>query len=311
MPTIRRAYTGSAKGMSGQTSIGDALRRGREERGLTLEQASFQSKVPLRLVQALESDDYRLLPDPLYLTGLLRNYAGFLGLDVAGLDAEFRAAVLCPPRPAPPAPAPPPAPVVRRTRARWIAAAILAVAPLILVAFWLGARRVPDEAPSVSPAEPKTAVVAPAGGEFQGQAQRTPVGTRMAEPTATAPVAEPAAPGAEAPSAILPTAAGPGPPRAAAGHVLVARALEPTWLSVSADGQERREVLLQAGQTTSFRADGSFHVIVGNAGGVTLSLDGAPLPPLGRSGEVIRGLVLPRVTRDSPSMGAAPAARAR
>ena len=54
-----------------------------------------------------------------------------------------------------------------------------------------------------------------------------------------------------------------------------------------------------------FEAETGFHVIVGNAGGVTLSLDGTPLPPLGRSGEVVRDLVLPPVPRDSPSSGTA------
>jgi cytoskeleton protein RodZ len=83
------------------------------------------------------------------------------------------------------------------------------------------------------------------------------------------------------------------------GHVLVVRAQEATWLSVRADRKDRREVLLQGGQTARFEAETDFHIIVGNAGGVTLSFDGTPLPPLGRSGEVIRDLVLPPVGRDS------------
>jgi len=45
--------------------------------------------------------------------------------------------------------------------------------------------------------------------------------------------------------------------------------------------------------------------------GVTLSLDGTPLPPLGRSGEVVRDLVLPPVRRDSSASGAALAVPAR
>ena len=72
--------------MEAQASIGSTLRQHREERGLTVEQAAYQSKVPLRLVQALESDDYHLLPDALYLIRLLHDYATFLKLDVAAIE---------------------------------------------------------------------------------------------------------------------------------------------------------------------------------------------------------------------------------
>jgi len=68
---------------------------------------------------------------------------------------------------------------------------------------------------------------------------------------------------------------------------------------------------LQPGQIARFEAKSSFHVVVGNAGGVKLSLDGTPLPPLGRSGEVVRDLVLPPVRRDFPGPGGARAIPAR
>jgi cytoskeletal protein RodZ len=72
--------------MGEMTTIGQVLRQRREERGLTPEQAAFQSKVPLRLLQALESDDYRLLPDAAYLTRLLHEYARLLKLDCEALE---------------------------------------------------------------------------------------------------------------------------------------------------------------------------------------------------------------------------------
>jgi cytoskeleton protein RodZ len=76
--------------------------------------------------------------------------------------------------------------------------------------------------------------------------------------------------------------------------VLVARAQEQTWLVVKADGGEAREVLLQAGQTARFTAAKSFLLTVGNAGGVTLTVDGVAVAPLGRSGQVVRDLTLPQ-----------------
>jgi cytoskeleton protein RodZ len=292
--------------MNSQVSIGETLRRRREERGLTAEQASYQSKVPLRLVQALESDDYQLLPDPLYLTGLLRDYARFLGLDVAGLDAEFQQAIQRPPRPLLATPAPRPVPAIQWKQVAWTVAAILVVTPLVLIALSLASRRASDQVVRTQVVEPKAEDAAPVGGGALGPAERVPESEGgPGTPTVVSSGERTADPVAEARAAVPPPVKEAVAPRASTGHVLIARAQEPTWMSVRADHRERQEVLLQAGQTARFEAETSFHVIVGNAGGVTLSLDGTPLPPLGRSGEVVRDLVLPSAGRDSPSSGAA------
>ncbi len=142
--------------MDPQVSIGEALRRRREERGLTAEQAAFQSKVPLRLVQVLESDDYQLLPDPLYLVRLLHEYAMFLGLNAATLEAEFQQVIQRPPRTSlAPVPAPRPTSTIPWRQVLWTVAAILVVAPVVLIALSLGLKarrrpRCPDPARRVA-----------------------------------------------------------------------------------------------------------------------------------------------------------------
>lgn len=300
--------------MDSSPSIGETLRRRREERGLTPEQAALRSKVPLRLVQMLESDDYQLLPDPLYLIRLLREYATFLDLDAAALDAEFRREMHRPPRPAaPPAPAPAPraaSPIPWR-QVLWTVAAILAVTPLIVIALSLASKRSADQPVSPRTDEPKIERAAPGGGGVAASAPESgsvaPVGAPVpAAPETTAPpvAATPPAP----PGPVQPIAARPSE---GAGRILVVRAHEPTWLSVRIDQKEPREVLLQPEQVARFEAQTSFRVIVGNAGGVTLSLDGTPLPRLGRSGEVVRDLVLPPVRSESPASGASPTAPAQ
>jgi cytoskeletal protein RodZ len=287
--------------MDSHVSIGESLRRRREERGLTAEQAAFQSKVPLRLVQALESDDYQLLPDPLYLIGLLHSYTTFLGLDVAALDAEFQQVIQRPPRPslAPPAPR---APITLPWKqVLWTVAAILVVTPLLVIALSLASKRATDQVVQPRAVEQKSAGAASVGGGEAGSKES--VSDRATPPASPLSVVLP-----DTASLISRDAVASNVPT---GHVLVARAQETTWMSVRADKKDPREVLLQAGQMARFEAQAGFHVVVGNAGGVTLSLDGTPLPPLGRSGEVIRNLVLPPVGRDSPSSGAALAVPAR
>jgi len=149
---------------SDPASVGQLLRTAREERGLTPEQAAYQSKVPLRLLQALEADDYRMLPDPGYLVRLLHEYATLLKLDPNALEAEFRSAIR---RPAgislaavPPKLAPPPIPW---KHVLWTAAAILMVTPLVFIALSLATKRA-AERPAPPPASEHRRKAEPADG---------------------------------------------------------------------------------------------------------------------------------------------------
>ena len=60
----------------------------------------------------------------------------------------------------------------------------------------------------------------------------------------------------------------------------------PVWLSITADGAKQWQGTLRPNQTREVQATDSVRLTVGDAGAVELSLNGKPLPPLGRSGEV-------------------------
>jgi len=159
--------------MDAQASIGSTLRQHREERGLTVEQAAYQSKVPLRLVQALESDDYHLLPDALYLIRLLHEYATFLKLDVAAIEAEFQAAIRRPSRASlTVAPAPRPATTIPWKQVLWTVTAILVITPLVFIALSLASKRVSDQVVQAPVAEPRVEEAAQSAGEAPGVADR-------------------------------------------------------------------------------------------------------------------------------------------
>ena len=292
--------------MEKQESIGQILRRRREERGLTVEQAAHQSKVPIRLVEALESDDYHLLPDALYLVRLLHDYATFLQLDADAIEAEFRLAVRRPPRSslAPPS-ATRPDPAIPWKQMLWTMVAILVVTPLVFIALSLASKRAQDREAQAPTAAPQAEESRPVGDEAVGVSSRllgsvTPSASSVGDLAAEeAPPASAAA--GEAPTPIPTDIVAKAAP---ARHVLVVRAHEPTWLSVRSDAGERRQVLLQPGQAARFEAKEGFRVTVGNAGGATLWLNGASLPSLGRSGEVVRDLILPPRQDGSPATGA-------
>ena len=61
---------------------------------------------------------------------------------------------------------------------------------------------------------------------------------------------------------------------------------EDAWLSVIADGKTMMEGVLPATSTKKFRAQKNIYFTTGNAGGVEVSYNGRPLPPLGTSNEV-------------------------
>lgn len=63
-------------------SIGQYLKRTREERKVTLEEVARVTRINKDFLTALERDDYQLLPAPVYVKGFLKGYARFLGLDV-------------------------------------------------------------------------------------------------------------------------------------------------------------------------------------------------------------------------------------
>jgi hypothetical protein len=63
---------------------------------------------------------------------------------------------------------------------------------------------------------------------------------------------------------------------------------------VTGDGKRMLFKLLQPGEGQSFAADNAFDLILGNAGGVKLKINGKPVRSLGPSGSVIRFTINPQ-----------------
>ena len=68
-------------GAEGGGTIGQELRATREAQGLELEQVAAQTRIPLRHLESIESDDFTGLPSRTYAIGFTRTYARLLGLD--------------------------------------------------------------------------------------------------------------------------------------------------------------------------------------------------------------------------------------
>jgi cytoskeleton protein RodZ len=115
------------------------------------------------------------------------------------------------------------------------------------------------------------------------------------QPSKQSPVTQPS----PAPMPSTPTAvASPAAPSQAASAIvapyrLVARTSETTWMRVRTEDGRTSEETIPANEVREWVSNGPFVLTIGNAGGVSLELNGRPVPRLGASGAVITRMVLP------------------
>ncbi|MCC7163145.1 MAG: helix-turn-helix domain-containing protein [Anaerolineae bacterium] len=96
-------------------ALGETLRRAREARRISLNQAALETRIRQAVLEALEDGDFTGVPPRPFLRGLLRNYALYLHLDADSVLDEYdyetghRPAIARtpPPEPEPSASAPP------------------------------------------------------------------------------------------------------------------------------------------------------------------------------------------------------------
>ena len=76
--------------------IGNTLREARVRRNLTLQQVEEDIKIRVKYVQAMENEDWDVMPGVTYVKGFLRTYSTYLGLDPDVIIGEFRSRAIAP-----------------------------------------------------------------------------------------------------------------------------------------------------------------------------------------------------------------------
>ena len=71
-------------------TIGSQLKQARQQKGISLQEAAVKTKIQKKYLDALENDNFSLLPNALYLKGFLKSYAQILGLNPDGLVAQLQ-----------------------------------------------------------------------------------------------------------------------------------------------------------------------------------------------------------------------------
>ena len=265
-------------------SLGRYFQECRVQRGMSLEEVSARTRIRLQTLQALERDDYPSLPVEVTVKGFVRAYARCLGLDEQDVSARYQQFAAEYFRSAQPAD---PISRVKDTAApepgwkRHLTLAGLTIAVLAVVVSGVVALM-----PSAPPDEPN-AISAP-GRVAPPVPPDPPAPARLPEPIQTI-ASVPAIP----PPPTLQVSPPARPAASGAAQELSIAASEPSWLQVTIDGGQPKEAILQPGERITWAAEREFRLTVGNAGGVSVALNGEPVGPLGPSGRV-RTLVLPR-----------------
>jgi cytoskeletal protein RodZ len=275
-------------------TLGTYLRELRSAKDVSLDEVTRATRVGRAHLEALEAEDLASLPAPVFVKGFIRAYCEFLQADPGDALARYReltgertrAAAAGAPEP----------------RAAGIGRGPVFVSVILLVVlgaalFILNSGRSSASRSARSPAASAPAVPAPAP-VAAPTAPAAPAGTEPARREPAAPVAAPApAPPAALPLPVAtpagPTGSAPDTSAARPAQRLVVKALEATWIRIQMDGSRTVEELLPAGATREWSAEKRFVLTVGNAGGISLELNGRALPPVGAPGAVIRELVLP------------------
>jgi len=79
---------------------------------------------------------------------------------------------------------------------------------------------------------------------------------------------------------------------------LIIQATKSTWIRAEVDSQDPFEVSLREGEKVKWIAKEKFSILIGNAGGVNVTLNGNPLGRLGDEGKVVK-LVLPNISEEN------------
>jgi hypothetical protein len=131
---------------------------------------------------------------------------------------------------------------------------------------------------------------------FSPRPETAPPASTAAPPAAapkseetTAPPVSPAATATQEPAGMPAAAQTPRQPEVVPGMIrLRFNLVEPCWISLVGDGVRVPSRIYQPGEDVVFDATSRFEIVLGNAGGVKLSINGKPAKPLGEPGAVVR-----------------------
>ena len=281
--------------MDERETLGSYLKNLRESKRISLREVAKITRVRENILRAIEEDQPHLLPPPTYVKGFLLSYAKYLKLDPndvllryeKGLKGESVAPA--PPQPPKPiqkvSPTQPKKKILWNTKQTWVVVGVIVVSLIVFYFF--------SPYPSKPPVEhiPEKPV----------SEEKPPLTSSPPPVTTPAPIQK------EKPVAEVKPSPAPSLPVAATTLVLEKKpvslklkAVEEAWVSLQVDDEFQKEMTLKPGQVISVQASNRIRMILGNAGGTDLILNGKELERFGQSGEVVTVTLTPQGVEVKP-----------
>jgi hypothetical protein len=243
-------------------SIGETLAKERKRAGLTLTQVSLQTRIRESVVRAMEQDDFSTCGGNFYARGHIRSISRVIGIDPEPLVREYDDAHGGAPMPLSAVAAfePEQAVVFRERRSpNWSAAMALALALVVIYGI--------------------VQVVGTGGGREHRTARQVAGTPGAPTPGATSAKPSPPPPRANDPVAVAPRK----------NVTLQVRGVRTTWVNVRGDkGEQLYSGMIRPGQTRRWTDPKKISVLIGNGGGLRLTVNGEDLGTPGEGGGVYR-----------------------
>ncbi len=268
-------------------SLATQLRLARESKRVTLETIAHSTRISLHHLESLEEGRYKDLPGGIYNRAFIRSYCEYLGIDPRDVLEHYEAETA------------PPKEKAIKTRIEipevgsplkphplffWSVMLLISVTGLYLSRRWIADAFSPFFShPSVPGTLADSAAAPPPAAQPKASAPSPPAAI----------VSKPAPEVASRPPSTLQPAA----PRLTTAPVapgtirLEFEVLQECWVSVDRDGNRALEKILEPGESQSLSARESVFLVLGNAGGIRLKINGRSVRPLGKPGEVVRLLI--------------------
>jgi len=271
-------------------TVGQTVARARAAAGMTVAQVAAQTRIRASVISDIESDDFRACGGDVYAKGHLKSIATSVGIDPADLAAQFDAQ-----RGAARAVAEPVAPIDQPTQVMSDGGGGHGLAALAgtLGASVSGGRRGANWTAVMALA---LVVIVGIGliSFLQRPQSSTPVASNPTPSASTGTSSSPASPSSSpstSPSTQPSPSTSPSDVVAQADGVTVKLSVtgRASWMRVTnAGGKTLFEGTLNKGQTKTFRDKTKVKLLVGNAGAVSLKVNGRDLGAPGSSGQVVK-----------------------
>lgn len=274
---------------------GEYLKRQREMRGVSLEDISKVTKINIKLLKALERDDHESLPHQTFVKGFIRAYCKYAGIDADDAVLHYEEflnkkaeEVKAAGSQQPNAVYPSPDTLNQNKAASSVSKTFITVISIILFfaiffigyTFYYPRPTANDPQPAAHIAETTKNISEPPP---QTTSPSIDAEDTKKEPEKSSEIVESQKDVVKEDTADVKKMP----------LQLVVSAHKTTWIRVEVDKEKPFEVSLRDGENITWEAKEKFLLIIGNAGGVELTLNGKPVGKIGENGQVVR-LVLPQ-----------------